>query len=63
MIVGINIRDTDIIGGKRRISPNKLIDGGADILAAQARNHQRVVAGNRAKSPLVRKRLRVWVTS
>jgi len=33
------------IAGSRRISLNKLIDGGADMFAAQARNHHRDIAG------------------
>lgn len=51
------------IAGSRRISLNKLIDGGADMFAAQARNHHRDIAGNRASRPLVRNSLRVWVAS
>lgn len=54
IMVGMSIKDTDMIGGNRRISPNRLIDGGADMLAAHAKNHQRVVVGNRANRPLVR---------
>lgn len=44
-----------------RISPIKLIVGGALMLAALARNHQNVIEGNRAIIPLVKNSLRVFV--
>lgn len=40
------------------ISLNKLIVGGAAILAIAARNHKVVIAGNKKDIPLVRVRLR-----
>ena len=61
--IGKKIIELDRIGGRRRISPNRLIDGGADILAAHLRNHHRLIAGNKDNRPLVRYRLRVWVAS
>ena len=45
------------------ISPKRLIDGGAAILAADIINHIIVIKGNRFKRPLVKKILRVVVDS
>lgn len=42
-------------------SPKRLIEGGALIFAAAARNHQRVIDGRSLIIPLVKKRLRVLV--
>lgn len=44
-----------------RISPSRLIVGGALMLAAAARNHQSVMDGKRLIMPFVRKRFRVLV--
>jgi hypothetical protein len=52
-----------VTGARSIISPIRLMDGGADILAAQIINHNRAMEGNRAKRPLVRYSLRVCVTS
>lgn len=60
---GRKSREEVRIGGNNKISPNRLIEGGADILAAQLRNHHRVVAGKRARSPFVKYNLRVCVAS
>lgn len=45
------------------ISPRRLIDGGAAILAAENINHQNVIAGNNIIIPLVINMLRVFVVS
>lgn len=62
-MAAINPKESHIelakIAGKRRISLSKLIEGGADILAAQARNHHNDIAGNKANKPLVKNSLRV----
>lgn len=39
---------------RRKISLSRLIVGGAAMFPAAIRNHQNVMAGNKAKSPLVR---------
>jgi len=63
MIVAVSHRELDKIGGNRRISASKLIEGGADMFAAQAKNHQIVMDGKIANRPLVRNILRVPVVS
>lgn len=45
------------------ISLNRLIVGGAAILAAVRRNHIRVIEGKSASIPFTKYRLRVWVIS
>ena len=45
------------------ISLMRLRVGGAAMLAADSTNHQNVIAGKKARSPLVRNSLRVWVVS
>jgi hypothetical protein len=61
--IGKNSKELDRIGGRRRISPNRLIEGGADILAAHLKNHHKLIAGKSDKRPLVKYKLRVWVAS
>lgn len=45
------------------ISPNKLMEGGAAILQIERINHQKEIAGNIHRIPLVKYILRVWVDS
>lgn len=47
----------------RRISLNRLIEGGAAIFAADRRNHQRAIYGNTIARPLEMYTLRVLVVS
>lgn len=47
----------------RRISLIRFIEGGAAILAADERNHQRHIVGRSVRRPLERKSLRVLVVS
>lgn len=47
----------------RRISLNKFSEGGAAMLAAERRSHHRDRLGRKEMRPLVRKTLRVLVTS
>ena len=42
-----------------RISPRRLIEGGALILAADVRNHQNVIGGRKDIIPFVKNRLRL----
>lgn len=55
----IKIRFSEMALVNRVSSPRRLIKGGAAILAALKRNHQRVSAGNKFISPFVRNSLRV----
>ncbi|KAK2146230.1 hypothetical protein LSH36_623g01053, partial [Paralvinella palmiformis] len=55
--------ELDRIGGRRRISPNRLIEGGAALLAAYLKNHHRLIAGKSDKSTIVKYKLRVCVAS
>lgn len=45
------------------ISPAKLIEGGAAILQAMRMNHQKVITGNKVRSPLLIYMLRLCVVS
>jgi len=51
---GKKSREFARMGGISRISPKRLMDGGADMFAAHPKNHHRAVAGNSASSPFVR---------
>jgi hypothetical protein len=55
--------ENDRIAMIRRISLNRLIEGGAAILAALNRNHQRAIYGEIIASPFVMYNLRVLVDS
>lgn len=57
------IDDFDMIEVISIISLNKLIEGGAAILAAVNRNHHIVIIGATTINPFVRNILRVWVIS
>jgi hypothetical protein len=48
---------------KRRISLKRFNDGGAAILAAVSKNHQKVIAGKISIKPFDRKRLREFEDS
>jgi hypothetical protein len=56
---GINKSELAVMGARSKISPIKLIDGGADIFAAQAINHSKAIEGNSLNRPLVMYSLRV----
>lgn len=56
-------RDLARIEVRRRISARRLIEGGPAIFAVVAINHHIHILGRRARSPLVKKRLRVEVVS
>ena len=47
------------VGAIREISARRLIVGGAAMLLALRINNIKVIEGNRARSPLVKKRFRV----
>lgn len=55
--------DVDIILEMSIISLRRLIDGGAAILAIEAKNQRVVIAGKRRAIPFVRVRLREVVDS
>ncbi len=57
------IGEKDRILMMRRISLNRLIEGGAAILAALRRNHHRAIYGEIMARPFVMYRLRVLVDS
>lgn len=58
-----DVNEEDKMEVIRRISLNRLMEGGAAILAPVNRNHQRVIVGATQSNPLVRKILRVLVIS
>lgn len=55
--------ETERIAVIDRISPRRLMEGGAAMLAAENRNHHMVIEGRRVRRPLVRNILRVLVVS
>ena len=58
---GIKIKILKLIRLVRiKISPARLIDGGAEILAAMKINHQNVILGNEFHNPLKEIIFRVW---
>lgn len=62
-IRGRRYMDRNVVDIIRKISLNRLIVGGAAILAADIRNHNRVICGNKDKIPLYIGRARVPLDS
>ena len=60
---GIKYRDLDSVAVINIISLNRLIDGGAAMLAAVNKNHHMVIIGLMVINPLVKNILRVCVIS
>ncbi len=48
------IIETDIVLLIKKISPARLMEGGAAILQAEKQNHQKVIEGNKANIPFVK---------
>jgi hypothetical protein len=54
------VREKEAAEVIRRISLNRLIEGGAAIFAHENINHRKATGGSADKIPLIRVRLRVW---
>jgi len=48
------ITEVDMVLEIRRISPARLIEGGAAMLQAEKQNHQKVIEGNKLNIPFVK---------
>lgn len=60
---GVVTIETERVAVIDRISPRRLIDGGAAMLAAESKNHHMVIDGRKVRSPFVKNNLRVLVVS